>query len=127
MKFFLFTFFLFLSKLVFANSWVLISQTAQADVYLNMDSIKKVESSIFRVEQIMNFNKPIKDGLSSFNSLYAVSEFDCALRQQRRTQITSYSQANLQGKIISNKTYNENFKPLQENTAGYTVLKVVCK
>ncbi len=127
MKYFLFIFVLFLSKLVFANNWVLVSQTSQADVYLNMSSIKKIESNIFSVEQIMNFNKPIKDGLSSFNSLYAISEFDCASKQQKRTQITSYSQVNLQGKIISNKTYNENFKPIQENTAGSSVLKVVCR
>lgn len=111
---------------VFAENWVLVSETSKANVYIDTQSILKTGNSTYKVNQVMNFNQPIKDGLGSFSSLLATTEFNCAQNTSRRLQIISYAKPMLEGKVVSNKAYNEEASYIQPNTAGFSIYNKVC-
>lgn len=114
------------SNNVFAENWILVSETSKAKVYIDTQSILKAGNSTYKVNQVMNFNQPIKDGLGSFSSLLATTEFNCGQNTSRRLQIISYAKPMLEGKVVSNKTYNEEASYIQPNTAGFSIYNKVC-
>ena len=118
--------FIFVSTNSFAENWVLVSETKNANVYIDTQSISKTGNATVKVNQVMNFSQPVKDGFSSFSSLLATTEFNCSQQTSRRLQIVSYAKPMLEGKIISNKSYNEDAKFIQPNTSALTIYRKVC-